>query len=177
MKRVLIICAVAFTLFLIAGVLLAGRDETPLSRDSSVRFGQGHAEGRRLTTRSWSCDYDKMTANNDQTIMDVDGVHDGIIYREGKPYLRLRAQHFSVNTMTHDFSANGKLHVETVDRTHPRAFESDSLAWNEGAQTLTVNTPLTFYSESDEPLRVNNLIYDVHAGTLHLGMSEGAIKL
>jgi hypothetical protein len=177
MKRVLIFGGAAILLFLIVAIMLAGREDATAPPDSNVMFGKGHAEGRRITTRSWSCDYDKMVANNDQTIMQVEGVRNGIIYRDRKPYLHMTAQHLTVNMMTHDFTANGKLHVETVDRKHPRSFETDTLTWNEGAQTLSVTSPLTFTSESGEPLRVSSLFYDIRGGTLHMGKSEGALKL
>jgi hypothetical protein len=176
-KRALIIGGVVLALLFVVAILVGGRDEPMPPIDSSVNFGKGHAEGRRIKTTSWSCDYDKIIANNDQSIMEVDGVRNGIIYREGKPYLTLTAQHMSVNMLTKDFSANGKLHVATVNRKNPRSFDTDAMAWNEAAQTLSVTSPLTFVSESAEPLRVNSLVYDVRDGTLHMGKSEGALKL
>jgi hypothetical protein len=177
-KRALVFGGIALALFLAGGIILAGRDEEPPPQGSPpVIFGRGHAEGRKISTRSWSCEYDKIVASNDQSIMEIDGVHNGVIYREGKPYLRLTATHLRVNSLTKDFTATGKLHVETVDRKKPLAFETDALSWNEGAQVMTVTSPLTFNSESDEPLRVADLTYNVREGTIHLGKSEGAIKL
>jgi hypothetical protein len=177
MKRALAVVGVAFLLFVIGGILFAGKDETTPPPDSTVRFGKGHAAGRRIETRSWSCEYDKIVANNDQSLMEVEGVHDGVIFRDGKPYLRLSAQHLTANMLTHDFSATGKLHVETADRSKPRSFDTDALTWNEAAQTLSFTRPLTFVTASEEPLRIGSLVYDVRAGTLHVGKIEGALKL
>jgi hypothetical protein len=177
MRRTLLFVAIAFVLLLAGGIIYSGRDETAAPPDTSITFGKGHAAGRRITTPSWSCEYDKIVANNDQTILNVDGVHNGVIYRDGKPYLHLTAQHLSVNMLTRDFFANGKLHVESIDRKSWRSFETDTLTWNESQQTLSVTSPLTFVSQSEEPMRVSSLIYDIRAGTLHIGKAEGAMKL
>ena len=39
------------------------------------------------------------------------GVHDGIVDKDGKPYLNVSAQHLTVNTQTHDFSGHGSIRV------------------------------------------------------------------
>lgn len=177
MKRALLLGGIALALVVVIGIVLAGRDETTAPPNTSVTFGKGHAEGRRIATRSWSCDYDKIVANDDQSLLEVEGVRNGVIYREGKPYLHLTAQHMSANMLTHDFTAHGKLHVESADPKKRRAFETDTLTWNEGAQTLSVTSPLTLYTDSGEPLRIDSLVFDVRAETLHLGKTEGSVNL
>ena len=162
---------------LAVGVYRAGLDELPppaLSPD--VLFHRGHASGERITTKSWSADYDKVVANQDQTILEVDGIHRGIIYRRGKPYLRLRATHMTVNTLSRDFTAVGPLHVETVARHPQRAFDMNAAAWSDARQLLTLSDNVRISTGANAPLTVDRLIFNVRTGDLDLHHVAGPIR-
>ena len=65
-------------------------------------------------------------SNSDQTVLELDNVRHGIIYKHGKPYLRVRANHMSVNTESRATSASPghRLHVETIGASPHRSFDT-----------------------------------------------------
>jgi hypothetical protein len=81
------------------GIYAAGLDERPPPPTStSIVFKNGTATGHRIVSRSWSADYDNIQSNSDQTVLELDNVRNGIIYKKGKPYLRVRADHMGHST-------------------------------------------------------------------------------
>ena len=98
-RRIAIVATIALVALLGLGIYKAGLDETPpppLSTD--IIFHEGIAHGERIKTRSWSADYDRLVSNADQTVLDLDNVRNGVIYKNGKPYLHVRASHMTVNS-------------------------------------------------------------------------------
>ena len=51
-------------------------------------------------TKSWTFDYTKAHLSPDGLTGSVDGVRDGVIFRKGKPYLRISAQHIQVDVQS-----------------------------------------------------------------------------
>ena len=178
MKTVLWGVGIAFVLFLAIGIDRAGRDEVaPPPANTSIVFKKGYADGHRLRFKAWSADYDKIVSNADQTILELYGVRDGVIYKKGKPYLHVRATHMSVNTLSRDFTARGPFHVESVAATPQRAFDTDDATWNDTSQTLTFARPIVVHSGADEPLRVGSLILNVKSGSIAMRDVAGPIRL
>ena len=102
-------------LFLGYGIWRAGMgDLAPPPANAPVIFRQGSAIGQRLSGRSWSADYERIVTNTDQTVLELYGVKHGMIFKDGKPYLRVTADRMTVNTVTRDFTIVGKLHIETT---------------------------------------------------------------
>jgi hypothetical protein len=101
-KKKLVLATLAAVLVAVTiGIYRAGDHELPApSTNADIVFHGGSASGRRITTKSWSANYDRIVSNADQTMLVVDGVHDGVIDKKGKPYLRVRAQHVTVNTIS-----------------------------------------------------------------------------
>ena len=83
--------------------------ETP-----GVVMKNGQAYGERMTSHSWSFRYRQAVARVGETIFDLDGVYDGLIYRNGKPYIRFRADHVTANTVTRNFAVKGAFHVDML---------------------------------------------------------------
>jgi hypothetical protein len=157
-------------------VYLAGKEVVPPPQSAvPVIVGHGIARGERLTSHSWSIDYDKITTSVDQTFVTVDGVRDGIVYKNAKPYLRLRAAHVTVNMITHDFTASGPIHVESVNKKKPRAFDTTSAVWTEAAQRLDLAQPIVVTSPGST-LHVQKLSLDVRSGTLRLEHIDGSFR-
>jgi hypothetical protein len=157
-------------------VYLAGREDLPPPQNTvPVVVGHGIARGERISSHSWSIDYDKITTSADQTFVTVDGVHDGIVYKDGKPYLRLRAAHVTVNMITHDFTASGPLHIDSVNKKKPRAFDTNSAVWTEATQHLDLESPIVVTSPGSS-LHVQKLSLDVRTGNLHLEHIDGSFR-
>ena len=154
---------------------LAGREYVPpFAATQPITLQSGAARGERIQTHSWSIAYDKLTTNADQTYVEVEGVHDGLIYRKGKPWLRVRARRMSINMLTHDFTSSGPLHVETVDRLKPRAFDTTSGVWSEAQQQLNFDEPSTITTRGGK-LQVDRMSLDVKTGAVHLERVSGGI--
>ena len=162
-----------------AGIYLAGLDSpTPPLNDTSVTFKPGSATGERLGCRSWVADYDHIVTNADQTVVDVDNVKHGLIFKACKPYLTVQAKHMMINTLTHDFSASGTIHIETAapDMLH-KTFETDAATWSDAAQRLVLPHKSTIESGMDMPLTVGNVTLDVRSGQLELNNVAGAVRI
>jgi len=157
-------------------VYLAGREVLPPPQSAvPVIVGKGIARGERISSHSWSIDYDKITTSTDQTFVTVDGVRDGVVFKNGKPYLRLRAAHVTVNMISHDFTATGPIHIESVNKAKPRSFDTTSAVWTDAAQRLDMSAPIVVTSPGTE-LHVAKLSLDVHSGQLHLEHIDGSFR-
>jgi hypothetical protein len=175
-RRWIAAAAVAFVAFVVLQVYLAGREEVPPPQTAApVVLASGLARGERVTTHSWSIDYDRITTSADQTFVTADGVRDGIIFKKGKPYLRVRASHVNVNMLTHDFVATGPVHVESVSHKNFHAFDTTSAVWTEGAQRLDLSQPIIVRSPGTT-LHVQKLSLDVRTGALHLEQPNGSFR-
>ena len=177
MKRAILFAVLAVFAFFGVEIYRAGLHESaPPPTTTQVVFNKGSASGRRIGTRSWSADYDHVLSNGDQTVLDLDGVKNGIIYKDGKPYLHMRAEHMSVNTISHDFSATGPLHIETVSHRPPRSFDTTSAVWYDAAKRLTLTQRITIHSGAEAPLSVGSLTFDVKGGQLEMHDVAGAVN-
>jgi hypothetical protein len=175
-KRWIAGAALAVLAFLVIGVYLAGRNDIqPSNGTPPVVLNRGMARGERVTSHSWSIDYDKITTSADQTFITADGVHHGLIYRKGKPYLRVRATHVTVNMVTHDFVATGPVHIESVSHRNFHAFDTTSAVWTEASQRLDLAEPVVVTSPGTS-LHVQQLSLDVRTGALHIDQPHGSFR-
>lgn len=169
--------ALAVLAFLGFGIYRAGLDELPPpSKDAQLVFHGGKVFGRRISTRSWSADYDRIVSNGDQTILNVDGVRHGLIYKKGKPYLRVRAEHMTVNTLSHDFAVSGFMQAQTIDGRPKRTFETTSATWTDGAQLLTLDQRVVIRTSGQAPLRFASARFNVRTGDLDVRTIAGPVR-
>ena len=176
-RRIAIVATVALVVLLGLGIYQAGLDETPpppLSTD--IIFHEGIAHGERIKTRSWSADYDRLVSNADQTVLDLDNVRNGVIFKNGKPYLHVRASHMTVNTVTRDFTVNGPLHVETVGTRPARAFDTTQARGLDGLQRLELSHKVKIETGAEAPLIVGSLVFNVKSGDLELHDVAGPVR-
>jgi hypothetical protein len=177
-KRWLTGAGVALLLFVIVGIYLAGRDEVnPPSATGPVILSHGLARGERVTSHSWSLDYDKITTSADQTFVTLDGIRDGVIFRKGKPYLHLHAAHVNVNMVTHDFTATGPIHIESAgphDK-HFHAFDTTAITWIDGEQRLEMTEPIVVTSPGTS-LHVQKLSLNIRTGELRIDQADGSFR-
>jgi hypothetical protein len=89
----------------------------------------------------------------------------------------MRAKHMTVNTITHDFTAFGPFHVETVDRKHFRALDTTEATWNQGTKRLffPVKTIIITTSHT-KSLTADNIIVDVDKNNLHMEHVQGSLS-
>ena len=169
--------AIVVAIFLGVGIYRAGLDEVPPpSKDAQIVFHGGKAYGRRISTRSWSADYDRIVSNADQTILSVDGVRHGVIYKKGRPYLRVRAEHMTVNTVSHDFSVSGYMKAQTVAPAQKRTFETTSAVWSDSAQLLTLDHRVVIRTAGQRPLSLASARFNVRTGDLDVRAIDGPIR-
>lgn len=176
-KRIAIACAIAFVAWVTVEVILAGGGPPPPSPSSiSMDLRGGHVTNHRITTKSWSFDYAHAHLSPDGTSGSVDGVRNGIVYRKGKPYLRISAEHVSLDIASLDFTAVGKVHVERIDDPQGRAFDTDFVTWTNDAKLLKMTHPAYIHTNG-QTLRIDGITVDFDANTIHLGSVGGQVDL
>ena len=121
-KHVAWVVGTALAVWIIVGVVLAGRDIPPYqSSQQMIDLHGGHVQNNRITTKSWSFDYTHAQLSPDGTSGNIDGVRNGIVFRKAKPYLKIAAEHIAVNISSLDFTAIGKVHVERINDPQKRS--------------------------------------------------------
>jgi hypothetical protein len=168
---------ILLAIYLVAGVYLAGQHESLAPPPNSpVVFTGGKALGQKLTGRSWTADFDRIVSNADQTVLHLDGVRHAVIFKDGKPYLRVRAEHMTVNTLTHDFVATGPIHIEMADSGPKRTFETDQASWTDASQVLNLPHQSEVGTGAELPLLVGSIRVDVKSGDIELHRVGGAVN-
>jgi hypothetical protein len=176
LRRILLLAGFGLGLWLAIAVWLSGREDLPAPPNGAPAvFVGGAAVGQRIDSKSWSAAYDKIVTSADQTKLDLDGVHDGVIYKHGKPYLRVRAAHLTVNTVTHDFAATGPIHVEMVAPPR-RSFDTTAANWTDATQKLSMPRPITIRSGAERPLIIGSMEFNVLTGQIELRHVSGAVR-
>jgi hypothetical protein len=159
------------------GIWSAGQNESALPpTNGPVIFKTGTALGQRLNGRSWTADYERIVTSTDQNQLDLYGVKHAVIYKNGKPYLRVTAQRMTVNTVTRDFNVSGKLHVETIGKDPKRTFDTESANWNDVQETLNLPDHARIGTGAALPLLVGSATYNVKTGELELRQVAGAVR-
>jgi hypothetical protein len=150
-------------------------DVPPPGNNAPQIISKGQVTGF-IKTKSWTFDYDKVVANGDESVMDLSGIHNGVFYKNGKPYLRLRAQHVTVYMLTKNFIARGPFHIETVDQAHKRALDTTAATWDDGAKILTLANKTTVTTQGeDTPLVAGKITIDVSTGNVHIEQISGHV--
>jgi hypothetical protein len=176
-KRIWIVAGIAFGVFVIGGVVLAGRD-IPLIPPSTqpMTLKGGRINGTHISTKSWSFDYEHAQLSPDGTMGTIDGVRNGVVYRKGKPYLKISAEHVSLNTSTLDFTATGRVHVERLKGGDARSFDTDLVIWTNGAKLLHLDHP-SYVRTNGQVLKIENVTMDFEKDVLHLGKIDGNVDI
>ncbi len=178
LTRALVIAGGMLAAFVIVEIYRAGENEIPPppnSTDIVARYG-GTAVGERISSKSWTLRYDRMVASGDQTNVDLFGVHDGTIFKAGKPYLHVRAAHLTVNTISHDFTAAGPLHVATIGVEPARSFDTNYANWSDALQKLLCEHKTVIVTGADAPMTVSRMELDVKTGDVDVSDASGSIR-
>jgi hypothetical protein len=176
-KNWLGVAAILFGIYMIAGILLTGNENVPPPPSSlPVNLHGGHVLGNRITTKSWSFDYDHAQISADSTTGTVDGVRDGIVFRKGKPYLRVSAEQVNLDMNSLDFTARGKVHVERIDDPQHRSFDTDLVTWTNNAKLMHMDHPSYLHS-GKETLRLDHITIDFDENDIHVGKMNGGVDI
>ncbi len=172
-QRTLVLIALACVLvYCIWGIHVAGSDATPPPGQEPMTISGGHAAGHRYTTPSWTLAYDYIEASSDSTIINARGIHDAVIFRSGKPYLHLQADHIEANLITKDFAATGHLRAAQTINDVTRSFATGSATWSEATQQLQMPNLIRTRIHNSTVL-VHGLVFDVRHDVIHLGAVDG----
>lgn len=167
-----------FIAWVIVEIVLAGREPAPAPPGSQpLTLHGGQVRGNRISTRSWTFDYKTAQMSPDGTIATVDGVHHGVIYKKGKPYLGIAAEHVSVNTQTFDFTAIGDVHISYLKPKDnvPKSFDTDLVQWTNATKMLNLQHP-SIFKTGDQTLKVSSITVDFNRNDIHLGKIEGSVQ-
>lgn len=176
-KRIGWIAGLIFAVWLTVGIILAGRNVPPPPGAQNIFIKDCRIRGNRVSIRSWSFSCARAQISPDGVIATIDGVRDGILYKKGKPYMSIAAQHVSVNTQTFDFTATGDVHVEVL---HPsdgieKSFDSDLVQWMNATKLLQMPHPSIFRT-NDQALKVATITVDFNKNDIHLGKITGSVE-
>ncbi len=172
--RAAIVCVVlAFGAWVGIGIYRAGGDVPPPLQNPETKLTTGHAEGRRIDGKpSWSLDYDRLITSADTSVATLDNVRHGELYRRGKPFMQIKAQHVVVNTLSNDFIATGPLELIQNDGTQRRRMTSDAANYSGMLSTLTLLHPANIVTDGAK-IKVASATVNFRTGNLTVGRILG----
>lgn len=177
-STVAIVVTAAIVVWFAVGIILAGREAAPPPPGTQpVTLHGGRVNGNRISTRSWTFDYQHAQMSPDGTLATVDGVKHGVLFKKGKPYLSIAAQHVSVNTQTFDFTATGQVHVEQLnakDRVN-RSFDTDLVQWTNATKMLSL-PHISLVRSGGDVLKIASISVNFNTNDVHFGKIEGAVQ-
>ncbi|HZY98514.1 MAG TPA: hypothetical protein VFE36_02990 [Candidatus Baltobacteraceae bacterium] len=176
LKRIGIIVGLLLVVWVVVEVVIAGSGPTPpLPTSVSMNLKGGHVVTNRITTKSWTFDYDHAQLSPDGLTGSVDGVRNGVVFRKGKPYLKISAQHVQLDLDSLDFTAIGKVHAERIGDPDHRSFDTDLVTWTNNAKLLHMDHPVYVHSGA-QTLRIDGVTVDFDANTVHFGKLAGGVQ-
>lgn len=176
-RLLFIIGGSVLTIWLVIGLILAGRDdmpEPPTNPPIVLQGGNVRGGNHTISSRSWTLSYDRGQFSPDGVMGTLDGVHDGVIYRKGKPYIRLDARHVALNAQTLDFTAIGSVHIQMLNDPFHRSFDTDYVSWTNDAKMLQMQHP-SYLHVGGQTLKISTIDIDFSKNQVHLGALNGSI--
>jgi hypothetical protein len=176
-KRIGLIGGVIVAVWFVIGIVLAGHDVPPPPGSQPITLHGGTVRGNRVSTRSWTFDYTKAEMSPDGILATLDGVKNGVLYKKGKPYLGIAAEHVSVNTQTFDFTATGDVHMQALKPKDgvSKSFDTDLVQWVNATKLLQLPHQSLFRT-NDQTLKVATITVDFNKNQIHLGKINGGIE-
>ena len=175
-RPIVLIAGGALVVYLIAGVIIAGIGTPPLPPDQNgITLRGGKVAGNRISTKSWSFDYKDAQLSPDGTTGTVEGVRNGVVYKKGKPYLKISAERISVDTLTLNFTAIGKVTIHVIKDPLDRTFTTDLVAWTNGAKLLQMLHP-SYLRSGTHTLAFSAITIDFGSNQIHFGSIRGTLE-
>ncbi len=179
LRWALIAAGCAFLAYVIVEIVLAGRGPSPTPPANApivLRGGEVRGGSHTVATHSWSLSYDRGEFSSDGITGTLDGVHDGIVYRKGKPYIAIDARHVALNTQTLDFTAIGRVHIRMLKDPYRRSFDTDYVTWTNDAKLLSMEHP-SFLHVGGQTLRIRTITIDFDKNEVRLGALDGSVGI
>lgn len=164
--------------WLVVGIILAGQEPGGVPPGSMpIILRGGRVTGNRVSTRSWTFDYKTAQTSPDGTLATVDGVKNGVLYKKGKPYLSISAEHVTINTQTFDFTAIGDVHVAALNPKDKiaKSFDTDLAVWTNSVKMLQLNHP-SIVRTGDQVLKVATISVNFNTNDIHMGKIDGSVE-
>ncbi len=175
-KAIGIVAGLALAAYVIVGVYRAGLNEQALpSALQPMHLQSGTVINHKLTLKDWTFEYDDASVSADGNVATITGVHDGIYYRKGKPYLKLDAASMTLNRSTLDFTARGRVHVQRIGTTN-ESFDTDSVVWTNATKLLVLDHP-AYFRTNGQTLTVLHVTLDTKADELKIGQITGSVDM
>jgi hypothetical protein len=176
-KQWLLAVGVAFALYVVLGIVFAGGGSIPIPpANVPITMMGAEIRGNRINTKSWSFDYDHAQLSADATTGTIEGIRNGVVFKKGKPNLRISAEKITLDTQSLDFTAIGKVHVERIDDPQHRSFDTDLVTWTNNAKLMRMDHPAYIHS-GNQTLRVDGITVDFDAETFHLDKMTGGVDI
>lgn len=176
-RTIAFVAGAALLVWLVTGFILAGRAPVPPPNNGPIVLQGCKTAGNRINTKSWSFECKQVTMSADGVNATIEGVKNGILYKKGKPYLKMAAQQVSVNTQTFDFTALGTVRIESISpKDGTRIFETDFVEWTNATKMLLLPHP-SIVRSGDQVLKVSSLSVDFNKNDVHLGKIDGGFQV
>ncbi len=153
--------------------MYSGADIPSQRSQSQTQLSGGSANDKRLDGKSWSLDYDKATLSPDGSLAEVDNVHDGVILRDGKPYMRMQAKHVSANLASSDFVVTGPVSFSEIGGQR-RQLDTDQAHYSGSNHTLHLDHPTTIRA-AGMTFHVAKAVVNFTTGETKMGRIEGTL--
>jgi lipopolysaccharide export system protein LptC len=163
----------AFVAWVAYQTVRAGSDVPPQTSGEQTRISVGSANDKRLDGKTWSLDYQAAAMSPDGSVANVDDVHDGLILRDGKPYMRMSAKHVTANLLANDFVVTGPVTFTEVGGQH-RKLVTVGAHYSGNDHTLHLDHPTTI-QEGPATLHVATAVVNFQTGQTTLGRIVGTM--
>jgi hypothetical protein len=165
--------AAAFLAWIAYQTVHAGSDIPAQTTGQQTRISVGSANDKRLDGKSWSLDYGAAAMSPDGSIANIDDVHDGVITRNGKPYMRMSAKHVTANLLANDFVVTGPVTFTELGGQH-RRLVTVGAHYSGNDHTLHLDQPTTI-QEGPATLHVATAVVNFQTGQTTLGRIVGTM--
>ncbi len=173
LRVVAALIAVAALAWIAYQTIRAGSDIPAQTTAQQTRLSVGSANGKRLDGKSWSLDYAAASISPDGAVANIDNVHDGIIMRNGKPYMRMTAKHVTANLTFNDFVVTGAVTFTEIGGQH-RRLETVGAHYSGNDHTLRLDRPTTIV-QGPATLHVTTAVVNFQTGETTLGRIVGTM--
>jgi lipopolysaccharide export system protein LptC len=148
--------------------------EIPSQRtQSQTQLSGGSANDKRIDGKSWSLDYDNATLSADGSLAEIEHVHNGIILRDGKPYMRMTAKHVSANLAANDFVVTGPVSFSEIGGQRRELF-TDQAHYTGNDHLLHLDHPTTIHA-GGMTFHVTTAVVNFTTGETKMGRITGTL--
>jgi lipopolysaccharide export system protein LptC len=151
----------------------AGDGIPPPPAQTQTRLLGGTANDKRIDGKSWSLDYDTATLSPDGSLATIEHVHDGVILRNGKPYMHMTARHVSANLVSNTFDVTGPVAFKEIGGQH-RTLDTVGARYSGADHVLHLDNPTTI-RDGSVTLHVTKATMNFLTGDTKLGKIEASM--